>query len=363
MTFVFLVAAAALLGCSSACVAAAREAAETFAFSVLPALFPLMVLSALWGGARHGEPSCRGGRWAIRLIGLPACALPALLLGLLGGSPTGAKLCRGLSNALSPAQRKRLLAYTGTMSPMFFAGALALWLQSPDAGFRLLGCHWLAALLCGELSRLWFRPARGEGCETPVASGLRCANVHTMADVPSPGVRLREALAQTADSLLVVCGAMMLCAVAFALLSAALAPLWPGFAGSRVAAAVHAALEIGAGGRALAQPGLPAVWQAALCGLCGFGGVSLLLQNLSFAGGHIRARELLGLRLLQGALSAGLFWLLTAFNGKAAPVFGAATALRAAVTAPQAWLPVGCLFLVRLLRFAPRHSSPSSPRA
>ena len=224
-------------------------------------------------------------------------------------------------------------------------------------------------------------------------------NVRTSANIiaqTSPGARLRDALAQSANALLVVCGAMMLCAVAFALLSGAAELLRPGFANTRHSAALHASLEIGAGARALAGPGLSPGWQIALCGLCGFGGLSLWLQNMSFSAGFIRTGELLALRLLQGGLATGCYALWGALAGEAAGVARSAGnsiadatqaagerignmaqsigdigitqsagivdsaqsaaipwAAELAASAPL-WLPIACLFLLLLMVERPR---------
>ncbi len=310
---------AALLCGSSVCLQAAREAADTFACAVMPALFPMMVLTALWNGVPAGARACAAKRsaprWSERLLGLPRGALPALLLGLLSGSPASAKLCGEL--AQPPDVRRRLLAYTGVMSPMFFTGTLALWTRSRRVGLRLLACHWLAALLCGELYRL--RDRAKDNAE-PADNIRPIANDRPVLY----GQILRDALAQAANALLLVCGAMMLCAVLYALLSAGLSLAWPGFADTPWAAVLHAALEIGAGARRLATLAPSPGWQAALCGLCGFGGASLWLQSLSFAQAHIRPGELLALRLTQGLLAAALYALLGAIVGVLPATGGAA---------------------------------------
>ena len=146
------------------------------------------------------------------------------------------------------------------------------------------------ALLTAGLWRLWSRPS-------PVGDGLPAAG--------SPG--LAAAIRDSSQAMLGVCGAMMVFSAASALLKSLLAWLFPEWVvlNGRLLAILWALMEIGGGTHAVlsaySQPPY-----ALLCALCSFGGLSIWLQNLLFAGKYIRPGRLLLMRALHGAAAYGL---------------------------------------------------------
>ncbi|MCI5771317.1 MAG: hypothetical protein MR021_00580 [Clostridiales bacterium] len=110
---------------------AAGEALRVWALQVTPALYPAL---------------CCMLYIAPRLPGRPAVGAA---LGILSGSPGGARVCAAYP--LTRAAARRLAAGTGVMSPLFFLTVLAGWLQSPVWAARVYVCHlagaWAAALL------------------------------------------------------------------------------------------------------------------------------------------------------------------------------------------------------------------------
>lgn len=227
-------AAGALMGCMLVfpreAAGAALAALTVFARSVLPALLPFSVCAQLLtaGHSISADLLC--------------------LLALPGGSPTGARLFA--QAPLSPAEARRCAVLTGTLSPMFFLSTLSDWLDDPRKGAGLLAVHLLSALLCG----LFFRH-KPQG------------------RIALPPVTIPQALAQSAQAMLTVAGAIVLGAVAARMLRCAL-PLPPG-----MAAVLHAFLEVTGGCHALITLALPLPLLAALLS---FGGLSLLLQNAAF---------------------------------------------------------------------------------
>ena len=128
------IAAGLLLACMVAYpVEAAQAAARGFsiwAAAVLPSLFPFMVccqlLAASDAPARLGAPFDGLMRRALRC---PGEAAPLMLLGFMGGSPSGARMIasRRAEGALTRAEAERLACLTGTVSPMFLLGTLPVW--------------------------------------------------------------------------------------------------------------------------------------------------------------------------------------------------------------------------------------------
>lgn len=120
---------------------AAADACALFARSVLPGLYPYMILLL------------------VALDRLPAQAPYPLLvaLGWGAGSPCGAKICAARQGRMDPRALRRLTVCCGTMSPMFLYGTLGQWLQSPRAGLCIL-----LAVLAGGLAASAALPGGGD---------------------------------------------------------------------------------------------------------------------------------------------------------------------------------------------------------
>lgn len=268
---------------SGECMAAAQSTAEVFAKSVLPALFPMMVLTGLLGSL----PGGRGPRWTLFLETVGFC--------FLSGSPASAKRVKELcqKDERFSCNTEQMMGFCGVVSPLFFLGTLQSRLPQ-GSGLTLLLCHWAAALVTGLLlrgttrRRSVFSPAPDAPPEEPVS--LLTA--------------LPRAIGQSMQSLLSVLGAMMLFGIGAALMQHLLRP----FLSPKWLAALWAVMEIGGGGLALADafPSLPL-----LCGLCSFGGLSIWMQCLLFIGKEIRPGKLLLIRLLHGAMGYLLCLLFT----------------------------------------------------
>lgn len=308
---------AALLFFSADAMAAAASAARVFATGVMPALFPMMVL-------------CR------MLTNKRASAAGTVLFAFAAGSPAAAQRVRMLTDAgaVKPTALAPLLAATGVMSPMFFVGTLANWTGLRGAMWALLGVHWLGALLTAGLCCLGHRWP-----QKPDKSGT-AQIVQTAWQAPQ-SVSLPQAVMQSAQALLAVCGAMMLFSIVAGVLRAALATVFPAWVTQHAQelAVVWALLEIG-GGASAVLTGWNTPPLALLSGLCAFGGLSIWLQNLLFVGACIRPVKLLCIRMLHGAIGYGLGWVLFAVWPQLAAAFaqGGQATLGAAETV-SVWLP------------------------
>ena len=249
-------------------IGAASQACALFAASVLPGLYPYMILLLLL------------------LDRLPTNApFPALvLLGWGAGSPCGAKICAARGASLPPRQQKRLLICCGTMSPMFLYGTLGQWLRNGTAGLCIL-----LAVLSGGLA---------------VSTLIRCGK-----DVPSsrpqtlasPTLTLGTAVEKASVTLLTVCGCMVLGNVFSALLPA-LFPALP----AQAQLAVSCLLEVTTASKALAALPVPLPLRVALLsGETGFGALAILMQNRALGPqGVWSLPQQLGFQLLHGLVSA-----------------------------------------------------------
>ena len=108
---------------------------------------------------------------------------------------------------------------------------------------------------------------------------------------------------QSAQAMLCVCGAMMVFAAAASLAQSLLQTLFPQWTAShfRELAVMKALMEIGGGASAVIEAFEKP--HALLSGLCGFGGLSIWLQNLLFLDKSIRPVKLLAMRAFHGAVS------------------------------------------------------------
>ncbi len=305
-----------LMALSEPCMAAAQEAAAVFAAGVMPALFPMMVLAGLpmGGGKGHYSEKAQGSL----LIGTVA-------FGFAAGSPAGARRIAMLQGQgrVSSAQAARLYITTGVMSPLFFLGSMTRWIQAPRACALLLGMHWLAALLTGAIGCLWLPGRAGRATQAsrsfvsassatsppPTPSTLPPSST-APSPVPSLLSLLPEAIAGAAQALLSVCGAMMLFSVLMAIIRGLCAWLLPAWAAGHPGlwSVLHSLLEVGGGAYAVIRGSLYLSEHslALLCGLCSFGGLSIWMQNLTFAGESIRPLALLLFRAAHGAIAYGL---------------------------------------------------------
>ena len=291
MAWLFGLAALMLLD-SDTVLAAVNGAAGVFVRSVMPALFPMMVLNGL---SEHlgGQEK----RW------MTVCFC------WLSGSPASAQRLEGLWKRGEVAGRELLpmAAATGVMSPLFLVGSLGGRLPNPAGGWLMLTAHWLGALAAAGLAHGLNHLSRRKTADAalPEERALRPAEPVSLLEA------LPDSLRQAGPALLAVCGAMMLFSILAALFRQGLSALLPDWAAAHpeFPAILWAVLEIGGGAHALldvsAAPDLPL-----LCALCSFGGLSILMQNLLFLGKSIRPGKLLLVRLLHGAAAYGIGGLL-----------------------------------------------------
>ncbi len=137
-----------------------REAAGALvlcAGTVIPALFPFLVVTGMLVSLGFGQwmaPHMAG--LMAPLFRLPGCAGSALLLGLVGGYPIGARTAAGLYTAgsLTKSEAERLLTFCNNSNPVFLISVLGSGVfGSPRLGLYLWLIHVLSALFTGLLFR------------------------------------------------------------------------------------------------------------------------------------------------------------------------------------------------------------------
>ena len=136
---------------------AVREGLLLAGLTVLPSLFPLLVLSSLFVEESIGSGGRRTARIFESLFGVSRAGMGAFLLGLLCGFPIGARILMGAyeRGALSEEEVERLLPISNGPSLVFLFSAVGCGLfGDPAFGLLLYASSILSTCLCGVLIRL-----------------------------------------------------------------------------------------------------------------------------------------------------------------------------------------------------------------
>lgn len=271
-----------MLGAPGAVTEAARDAMRVWGLDVAPSLFPYMVF-------------CRLIASRLRQSGMPAMPAAALL-GMLGGSPSGAAVVSvyGRAGNLSRRQTLMLAAFTGTISPMFLLSTTRAWLGNTQICRLLMAAHGVGALFAWAVAAVLIR-------ESP---GARTQAAHPLQDSASG-----DPIAESVQSILGVGG----CIVFFSVLAACVRVLLPGLPAAS-GALIHAVLEIAGGMHALCTAPLPPTLRAVIMAAAsGFSGLSILMQNRLFLRPlGVSLRHLIGFGLVRAAGAGAAMWAMLA---------------------------------------------------
>ena len=148
---------ALLLFLSAPAAEAVRQGLALCAASVVPSLFPFLVLSSLFmatgGGGWLGRPLQQAAGW---VLGCSGTGVSVFFLSLLGGYPVGPRLIGQLYRAgqLSREESEHLLLFCNNAGPAFILGFVGLGqLGSMRLGVYLYLVHAAAAALTAVLFR------------------------------------------------------------------------------------------------------------------------------------------------------------------------------------------------------------------
>lgn len=279
---------------------AARGGLRVCAFTVIPSLFPYMVLSGLIVRRRLLAPLERFIPME-RLFSLPRSTASPFLLGCLCGFPIGAKaVCELYSmGVLTKREAEGACAVSNNTGPAFAVAAAGgiLW-KSTAFGWYLYGAQLLSVVMVGFLLR-----EKRDFTE----KDLRVVS-HDKAEGESPIRSFADSVSSAAASVVPLCGYIVffsvLCAMAKGILSNGLP-----------AAMVCALLEFTSGiGEAAALGG---VLGRVLTGFSlGFSGISVFVQAYSFTSQcGLSLRRTFLFKGLQGLLCGALCGLYPFFFG------------------------------------------------
>ena len=264
-------------------VQSAQRAMYVWYASIAPSLFPFLALMPLITDAQ----ACRFynaafGRVMQPVFRLPGSAAPAVVIGMLAGSPGGAiGICRIAGEAgMKKSEARRIALALGGVSPAYLAvGIGALMFGSAQLGYRLALIQAIVQLLLlFLLGRI-----RADGDEALVEPQL---------------VAARNPIRSAVESVLAVAGYMIVFSIAGNLLS--------GIAGETVGALLSLAIDLPSGVAELAN--LDIFWKLpALSAAIGFGGLCIAMQNMdALAAIGISRCEYLCVRMISAMVSGGL---------------------------------------------------------
>ena len=165
LIFIFLLAAAIFPDIP---MPGARHAAEICLYSVIPSVFPFMVLNYILLKSGAITAFCNRHLTIFgKTFNLPPSAASAVILGFLSGYPVGTKTAGELyeNGYLTRAEYRRLTAFCSNAGPAFITGTVGIgMLKSHRSGIFLLIIHILSAICTGLVFRygqkLSEKPAR-----------------------------------------------------------------------------------------------------------------------------------------------------------------------------------------------------------
>lgn len=265
--------------------AEAGEALVLCGKSVIPALFPFLVVSSLLVSLGFGEwlSPYLGGLMA-PLFRLPGLASSALVLGLVGGYPIGAQTAADLyrQRLLTRQETERLLSFCNNSNPVFLISVLGVGVfGSVQTGVWLWLIHVLSALLVGLLFR-----GHGKTADRRRPPPIPCRAVSLPA-------ALVAAVRNSAVGMLSVCAFVTLFYVVAAPLEALGGRLGPALVGMVELFSLTPLLTPDFFGFVLAA------------GCAGWGGLSVLCQTAAVLDGtDLTLRPCLLGKLIQGLLAA-----------------------------------------------------------
>ena len=271
--------------------------------TVIPSLFPFMVISELLVGSGAGEAFgrlfARPMRW---LFGLSGAGSTAVVLGSLCGFPMGARTAVGLLDrgSISKEECERLLTFSNNPSSAFLITAVGVSLF----GNRRIGTVLYLTVLCsglliGLLSRLFMRRGKAAACPS-VSVGLH----------PGGADMFTSSVSGAASGMLTVCAYVVFFSTLSGVLSAAASglsgaippTLWALFCGF---------LELSGGiseASALSDTTTALVIAAAIAG---WSGLSVHCQVMSMCAGRgLSFKPYILAKLAQGVICAGVMRLI-----------------------------------------------------
>lgn len=246
---------------SRTAISGAKNAVELCLYSVIPSIFPFIVLSGMLVSVLNGS-HLRILAPIGRLLGIPEGAEGIFISGILGGYPVGAQsVYHGYKRGvLTSNDARRMLAFCNNAGPSFLFGILGSKFAIPMASWILWMIHILSAIMVALLI-----PARESNPK------------HTVSAAP---VTLTQALKTAVLSMGYICGWILLFRVILAFLDKWVLWLLP----TTLRIGIYGILEMANGCLCVDSIPIPGLRFIAASGMLAFGGICVLMQTASVTG-------------------------------------------------------------------------------
>ena len=268
-----------LIFCAPDAQSSAREAVALCLEVLIPSLFPFFICSVTLTGSLNGQ-TVRVLRPLEKLFRIPRGSVSLLLVGFLGGYPSGVQSIAQASAAgqLSRAESRRMAAFCNNAGPAFLFGMVSPFFDCPAAPWVLWAIHIISAWLVSVVI-----PPRG-GTFTP-------------GDI-SGEITLPEALEKSLKITASVCGWVILFRVGIGFLKPVIHTVIP----LPLQVLLTGALELSNGCISLGDISCTGLRFVTASVLLAFGGVCVTMQTRSVCGDLSMDLYLPG-KLLQTAFS------------------------------------------------------------
>ncbi len=166
--------------------AAALNGLTLWLNTVVPSLFPFMVISSWlsFGSLRSKNPA---DKITLRLFGVPAALMPVFVIGIISGYPVGARLISSLysEDRITRATAEHMLSFCNNAGIVFIISAVASSMLSDSrSGLFFIGICAFSSLFTGMIYNLLFPcrdsmrfiprgTAKGTGIYTAISSAVR----------------------------------------------------------------------------------------------------------------------------------------------------------------------------------------------
>lgn len=274
--------------------------------TVIPSLFPFMVVSSLIVSSGIGIRLCRIFTYPARLLfGVSGGGACAFILGAFCGFPIGARVvCEMYDNgSISKSEAERILTFCNNPGSAFVTSAVGVSLfGSLRAGIALYACVILSSVIVGVTLRPFHK---SEPCENrSTAAAMQVCSVSCR----SVGTLFTTAIRESALSMLTVSATVVFFSSLVGCIGASLSALG---APDAVIAVIFGVFEISSGVSALSA--LQSPLSLCLCAAAlGWSGLSVHLQIMAVcAGRNFSLLPYFAAKALQGAVCAALFFVTT----------------------------------------------------
>lgn len=304
---------------SRTAISGAKDAVELCLYSVIPSIFPFIVLSGMLVSVLNGAHLPILAPMG-RLLGIPRGAEGIFLTGILGGYPVGARsVYHGYrSGFLSSDDANRMLAFCNNAGPSFLFGILGSKFMDPLSVWGLWIIHILSAVMVALLIPRREINSNRSAVETPIP--------------------LTQSLKSAVITMGYICGWIVLFRVILAFLDKWILWLFP----VTLRVSVYGLFELANGCLCLDSITLPGLRFVTASIMLSFGGICVQMQTASVTGG-LGIRNYLAGKILQTIFSFLLSSLVQLFLFSSSERFY----ISPLIIAISILFPVFCCILIR----------------